>query len=613
MNAITGSTKGPFKKLLFYYYKKEYKLSILLLIMSLLIVACSILLPLLTYQLTLAINIKLSDQLGESNPINNQNLIPYWNLDIYLLISISILDIALYCVASYFYEVVAYNIGRKIEIALRNKALENLVKQDISYYSNKKTGEIITKIINDTQIIGDQAIQVPLQIGVSSLEIASAAILMLVFSWKIAILSLAIFCLSNIAMIFSFVATRKKLYKAKDTITKINGDVVNRLSAISLIKSSGTEEYETKRFVNIHQKYYDESKKVNTNQAMMLTIIWGGIFVLNFSSILLSILIYGIFAEPNEGLSFFKYKLASFQLAQSMLTAPLFQIMNALIGLMNASVSSQRIIKTMESKPKIKKIKDETIKGKNIWGDIKFEDIDFVYPEKPGKKILEGFNYVFKKGKSYAIVGETGSGKSTIIKLLLRFYDPTNGKVLLNNDCDLKEISLSKYLSNVGYVEQEPQILYGNVFENVKYGNFKMNNKKIIEACKKAGLHELIMSWPEKYNTILGERGVMLSGGQKQRLVIARMFLKNPKLLLLDEATSALDSKVEKEIQAKLYKLMQSRTTIIVAHRLATIKKVDEIIVLGSNGKGIIQKGAFDKLKSMEGPFKELYEASKME
>ncbi|QGS51585.1 ABC transporter ATP-binding protein [Spiroplasma tabanidicola] len=613
MNSDVGSRKGPFKKLLFYYYKKEYKLTLVLVLLSLIIVACSILLPLLTYQLTLAINLKLSNELGVIQETSNQSIMSFWNLDMYWLIGISVLDIIIYCTVSYFYEFVSYKIGVKIEISLRNEALENLVKQDISYYSDKKIGDLITRIIKDTQIIGDQAIEVPLQIGVSSLEILAASILMIIFSWKIAIFALAVFFISNIAIIFSFLGTRKRLSKAKNTISQINGDVVNRLSAITLIKSSGTEDYETKRFLNIHQKYYNETKKVNINQSMMLTIIWGGVFILNFSSILFSILVYGVFSDSNTGLDFFKYKLASFQLAESMLAEPLLQIMSALVGLINASVSSERVLRLIETKPKMKKVKQQSIKLKDIWGDITFENVGFNYPEKPDINILSDFSYTFKKGKSYAIVGETGCGKSTIIKLLLRFYDPSKGKILLNKKYDLKDIELKDYLNSVGYVEQEPQILYGNVFENIRYGNFSANNKKIIEACKKAGLHDLIMTWPQKYNTILGEHGVMLSGGQKQRLVIARMFLKNPKILLLDEATSALDPKVEKEIQNELNKLMQSRTTIIVAHRLSTIKKVDEIIVLGKQVHNVAQIGTFDKLKQTNGTFKELYEASIME
>ncbi|AKU79807.1 ABC transporter ATP-binding protein [Spiroplasma turonicum] len=607
MKNKSGSNKGPFIKILFYYYNKEWVLSLTLLVLCLIIVLCSILLPILTYQLTVSITQKLSYKIGEQEDLDN--LLYYWNLDIYILIYLSIADILIYCLVSYFYELVSYNLGRKIEIYLRNKSLEKLVNQDISYFSNKKTGEILTKVINDTQIVGDQAIQVPLQLGVSILEIIAASIMMIIFSWAIGLLALTIFIIAILAMFISFFVTRKKVYKVRNTITQINGDVTDRLNSIRLIKSSGTESYETNRFNKIHKKYYNESKKVNSNQALMLTIIWGSIFILNFSTILFSIYFYGFSENPYDGLDFFKYKFASFQLAESMLTWPLLQIMNALFGLINASVASERILNTINSKSLLK-LNKKTIKLKEIDGDIKFINVNFAYPDKPNKCILKDFTFTFKKGKSYAIVGETGCGKSTIIKLILRYYDPTNGEIKINKYIDLKSINLSKYLGYIGYVEQEPQILYGDVYENIKYGNFKAAKYAIKKACKKAELHHLIMSWPDQYNTILGERGFMLSGGQKQRLIIARMFLKNPKILLLDEATSALDSIVEKEIQTKLEHLMKDRTTIVVAHRLTTIKNVDEIIVLGKDGKGILQKGNYSKLKKQKGPFKKIYEAS---
>ncbi|ARU91388.1 ABC transporter ATP-binding protein [Spiroplasma clarkii] len=243
--------------------------------------------------------------------------------------------------------------------------------------------------------------------------------------------------------------------------------------------------------------------------------------------------------------------------------------------------------------------------------DIILKDIVFKYPEDPSKTVLPAFNFTFKKGKSYAFVGETGSGKSTISKLLLRFYDPTEGQILINGDTNLKDVKLKSYLDLVGYVEQEPQIIFGTVKDNIKYTTPWKTDEEIIAAAKKVNLHDLIMSWPHQYDTILGERGFMLSGGQKQRLVIARMFLKDPQVLILDEATSALDNIVEKEVQAELEKLMVGRTSVSIAHRLSTIKNCDQIIVLAP-GQGVVQVGAFDELRNQPGHFKNLYEAGLM-
>ncbi|KAF5295849.1 hypothetical protein FQA39_LY13022 [Lamprigera yunnana] len=395
--------------------------------------------------------------------------------------------------------------GKRIEIDLRNRALERLVRQDISYYSDKKIGELLTKIISDTQIVGDQAATIPSTILNSILTITAAMALMFVFQPIMAGSIFIVFIVILLFMGVTFMFSKKLIKKVREVLTDINGDVTDRINNVRLIKSAGTEDYETKRFGEVHQEYY----------------------------------------------------------------RALFQIVMLTMGIAQASVASARIEQTIQSTSIMDPHYTGGIEIDSIKGNINFKGVSFAYPEKPGQLIIPKFDFTFEQGKSYAFVGETGSGKSTIAKLLLRFYDPTEGSVLINENIDLKDVKLSTYLYNVGYVEQEPQILFGDVYDNVRYGRFDATNEEVIEAC---------------YDTILGERGFMLSGGQKQRLVIARMFLKDPQLLILDEATSALDNIVEKEIQAKLEDLMEGRTTVSIAHRLSTIKNADQIIVLGANG-----------------------------
>ncbi|AKU79362.1 ABC transporter ATP-binding protein [Spiroplasma turonicum] len=605
-----NGSKGPFIKILFRYYKQEWKLTLIMLIFCFIIVSCSLLLPILTYQMTKAITKELSEK--QNIPFEDDGgtgILSSWGMSWINLVYISIADVVLYCITSFYYDYVSYIMGRKIEISLRNRCLENLVRQDISYYSDKKIGEILTKVVSDTQTVGDQAVQVPLQIGLSIFEITASSILMFVFTWKLGLLTLIIFIVCMVLMALCFFATRKKVLRVREVITSINGDVTDRVATVRLIKSAGTENYETKRFIEVHKDYYKKSKAVGLNQALMLTTMWGGVFILKFFSIIGAMLLYGLWSTPQEGLTFFKYTFASFQLAEAMMLSPLFQIMNALFGLVYASVASERVNDTINAKSIMNHHYFDGEIVDHIKGSIVFNDVEFAYPEKPTKIILPKFSFKFEESKSYAFVGETGSGKSTIAKLLLRFYDPTSGSIIINENLNLKDVNLSSYLKNVGYVEQDPQILYGDVFENVMYGTFGASKAEIISACKKAELHDLVMSWPDKYETILGERGFMLSGGQKQRLVIARMFLKNPQLLILDEATSALDNIVEKEIQMKLDSLMKGRTTVTIAHRLSTIKNADEIIVLGANGKGIVQRGTFEELKNKEGHFQKLYNA----
>ncbi|QBQ07878.1 ABC transporter ATP-binding protein/permease [Spiroplasma gladiatoris] len=511
-------------------------------------------------------------------------------------------------ITTYLSQFIAGIMGKNIEIDLRNKALERLVKQDMSYYSDKKIGEILTKIVSDTQTIGEQAQQVPVTFMGALFtfcgSIATLSTIDLKLTGVVVLLMISIFGV----LITTFGIVKKIALRVRKSITNINGDVTDRIATIRLIKASGTENYETERFKKIHIDYNKKSRTLIATQSSIITVITVGISSIQVAIVVAAALMY--YDTP----AYLAITLSSFISGIGTMVGPIMQITRLIIGLIQASAGSIRINEIIKSKSilDVSYEKEAGLKLKEIKGDIIFKDIEFAYPEKPEKVILPKFSFKFEHGKSYAFVGETGAGKSTIAKMLLRFYDPSNGQILINGNTDLRNLNLSSYLDKVGYVEQEPQILYGNVFDNVKYGRFDATDEEVIDACKKANLDEIIMSWPEKYNTILGERGMMLSGGQKQRLVIARMILKDPELLILDEATSALDNIVEKEIQKELDKLMVGRTSISIAHRLSTIKNCDQIIVLGRD-QGVVQIGTFEELKKQDGHFKKLYEAGLMD
>ncbi|KAJ3636428.1 hypothetical protein Zmor_003951 [Zophobas morio] len=333
------------------------------------------------------------------------------------------------------------------------------------------------------------------------------------------------------------------------------------------------------------------------------------VFTVMSSMNIIAILIGIIFVNDNK---LNPAVMLSITMSINSIVMPILQVVRLLGNIASASTSSARVKEILDRDPKIK-TNFEVEPLADIKGTIEFKNVSFKYDDDDEKEpfILENFNFKFEEGKSYAFVGETGVGKSTIAKLLLREYDPTTGDVFVNNDKNLKDINLKSYLDHVGYVEQEPQIIYGTFFDNIRYGSFDATKEECIEAAKKANLFDFINGLPEGFNTTLGERGFILSGGQKQRLVIARMFLRNPKVLILDEATSALDNIVEKEIQGELDKLSNGRTTIVIAHRLSTIRNVDQILVL-EKGIGVSQSGTFDELKGKEGRFKKLYEAGLM-
>lgn len=493
-------------------------------------------------------------------------------------------------------------IGVKIEIEYRNKVLDHLLKVDMSYYENNKIGESLTKLISDTEVIGDNMQAIPLTFLSSIVTFIGGIAVTFSINWQMSLIVLGIIVIIGIIAIFSVQIIRILNYKWRKVYTEVNADVTDRISTIALIKSNATENSEMKRILSEHQRYFNSAKKT--------------IYFDSFARSLLITLLTGInIVGLITGLIFASKKIInptviiSFMLSVNTLIFPVIQSIQFLTNWAKTSTSILRINEILNTKPKITNI-EKSLKINNINSDIIFNNVNFRY-KKDDAWILKDFSFTFKKGKSYAIVGATGVGKSTISKLLLRYYDPENGEILINNT-NLKHINLSSYLKHVGYIEQDPQILYGDFIENIRYTKQNASFTEVKNAAEKANLKDYIEELPDKYETILGERGMNLSGGQKQRVAIARIFLKNPELLILDEATSALDNIIEKEIQGQFNKLMVGRTSIVIAHRLSTIKNVDQILVLEKN-QGLVQVGTFDELKVKEGHFKNLYQAGLME
>jgi ATP-binding cassette subfamily B (MDR/TAP) protein 1 len=253
--------------------------------------------------------------------------------------------------------------------------------------------------------------------------------------------------------------------------------------------------------------------------------------------------------------------------------------------------------------PEINTDEDVGVTLPNIYGKLSFQDIDFTYPTRPDTPVLRKFNLDISAGKTIALVGPSGSGKSTIVQLLERFYDPLDGTLLVD-DVNIKDLNLKWYRRNVGLVAQEPILFSGTIKENILFGNPEANMEEIEEAAKLANAYEFIMQQPDGFDTLLGEKGTQLSGGQKQRVAIARAILKNPKILLLDEATSALDTESESLVQDALDKLMKGRTTIIIAHRLSTVRNADAIVVM-KKGK-VVEIGSHDELMDLNGLYTSL-------
>ena len=501
----------------------------------------------------------------------------------------------------YFRNLTGSIIGVKVEIEYRNKILKHLLCLDMSYYESRKIGDTLTKLISDTSVIGENMQSIPLTMLSSIVTFFGSIYVIFSLNWELSLIVLGIVLSILIISVLNVQIIRYLNYKWRKVYTEVNADITDRLNTITLIKSNATEKNENKRFFDEHLKYYKAAKKTITFDSFtraLLIMLLTGINIVG--------LVVGFMFVSKHIISI--STLIAFLLAVNNLIFPVIQSIQFLSNWAKTSTSILRVNEILNIESKIIN-KEKSLPVKKITSDIIFENVNFRYDQKEDW-ILNKFSFTFEKGKSYAIVGATGVGKTTISKLLLRYYDPAEGRILINNT-DLRNIDLAQYLHHIGYIEQDPQILFGTFAENISYSKQEATLEEIKNAASKANLHDYIEQLPNGYNTILGERGINLSGGQKQRVAIARIFLKNPELLILDEATSALDNIVEKEIQAQFNKLMIGRTSIIIAHRLSTIKTVDKILVLEKE-KGLVQVGTFNELKVKEGHFKHLYEAGIM-
>ena len=581
-----------FFKLLSTYYQKYWFSWLMLVSFTLVISGITVAFPKL-------INI-IFEELSLNVAQQKTPLMP-WTVLIYWVIGLG-LALVFAAIFRFFQGLFGGRIARKIEINIRLKILNKLIDLDLAYYSDKKMGNLLTKLISDTQILGEQSYQIPLNFLNAVFTFIGSIVILFTLNNTVIIdghkvsesgteLELAGIVMGYtfliiIVTILLFSLLRKRIYKKRKVLTDINGVVTDRINALKLIKTSATINYEKNHFEDIHKLYYTESMNAVRIQAWITAIIITGLTSLNILSILIGIVFINQ-GKLNPSI------MISFTMGINSLIMPIILLSRMLGNFASASTSAIRINEILIEKPTIKPFLYKT-KIKGFKGDIQFKNVGFKY-NKNEPYILKDFSFTFKANRSYAIVGESGVGKTTISQLLLRLYDPTEGQILIDNNKNLSKIDLKSYLDNVGYVEQEPLILFGNFLDNIRYGNFNATDEEIYAATKKANIYNFIMLLPKKFNTVLGEHGFILSGGQKQRVVIARMFLRNPRLLILDEATSSLDNIVENEIQKELNKLMKNKTTIIIAHRLSTIRNVDEILVLEKN-KGIVQTGTFQTL-----------------
>ncbi|WP_185343258.1 ABC transporter ATP-binding protein [Listeria rocourtiae] len=487
-------------------------------------------------------------------------------------------------------------LGLNIETDMRRDLFAHLQKQPFEYYDNQKTGKLMSRMTTDLFEIGEVAHHGPEDIFISIMSLVGAFLLMMTINVKLAVMTIVLVPILGVLII----AFNKKMTGVNTQIFKdlgsFNAGVENAISGVRVVQAFANESFERERFGLLNETY--------RKSKLMFYKVMGFSFSFNYflmRLITLFALFFGSFFVINSEISYGQF--VSFILLTNVFMRPIEKF-NAVIESYPKGIAGfKRFIDVIDTEPAIVDRVDATDVG-HLHGDIQYKHVSFQYDS--GKTVLNGIDLEVKAGETVAFVGPSGAGKTTICNLLPRFYDVTGGAIMIDG-MDIRSMTLASLRAQIGVVQQDVFLFSGSIRENIAYGKLDATDEEILYVVKLAHLEKVVDEMPDGLDTIIGERGVKLSGGQKQRLAIARMFLKNPPILILDEATSALDTETELVIQQSLDELAKGRTTLIIAHRLATIKHADRIIVV--NASGIAEQGTHEELLAKKGVYRNLHDA----
>lgn len=558
------------------YYKPHKGLFILDIVCAFLISISDLVYPLVTRKI-----------INEVIPKGNVGLIAKFGIALLLLYIVRM--IMEYIVGYY-----GHVLGVNMEYDMRKEIFSHIQTLPTSYFDNTKTGNLMSRIVNDLNEISELAHHGPEDLFISIIMIIGSFILLLKINVPLTLITfITIPFMIAFAMIYNS-KMRNVFRQVRESLGEINASLEDSLSGIRVVKSFTNEEKEKEKFDEGNEHFRrDRKKSVNylgkfsagvnffSNLSVTITLIFGGIFVtkgkINIGDMVAYLMYINQFLQPVK-------KLANF----------VEEFQRGMAGF-------KRFDEIMNIESDIKD-KPEALEIKELDGKVEFCDVTFSYDDK--NSVLSGINLLVNKGETVAVVGPSGAGKSTLCSLIPRFYEIDMGNIKVD-DTDIRDIKIKDLRRNIGVVSQDVFLFSGTVLENIAYGNLDASEDEIINAAKAANAHDFIMGLPEGYDTYIGERGIKLSGGQKQRLSIARMFLKNPPILILDEATSSLDNQSEAIIQKSIFELAKNRTTFIIAHRLGTIRNSKRIVVITENG--IEEQGTHDELIKAEGVYYNLY------
>lgn len=515
-----------------------------------------------------------------------------------LITTVSVMLLFIYLLSTFLQYVVTYwghLLGLNIETDMREELFQHVQKQSFRFFDNTKTGHIMSRFTNDLFDIGELAHHGPEDFFIAIMTFIGAFWIMFRVNVELSLIILIVVPLLVWLIAYGNTRMSRSWKRMYEDIADVNARVEDSVSGVRVVQSFTNEEFEIKRFTENNYRFrkakagaYKVMAFVNSNIYMMMRLV------------VLIVLVVGAWFSFTGRLSY--GELVGFVLYVQVLFRPIEKVSNLLELYPRGMAGFRRFTELIDVDPDVVD-KPDAKQVESLKGDIAFKNVTFGY-EKTQKPVLKDLDLSIHAGETIAFVGPSGAGKTTICSLIPRFYDVDGGSITIDG-IDLRDMTKASLRKQIGIVQQDVFLFAGTLKENIAYGNLNATDEEIEEAARQAHMEGFIRDLPNGYETEIGERGLKLSGGQKQRIAIARMFLKNPPILILDEATSALDTETEMIIQEALNKLAKNRTTLIIAHRLATIKNADRIMVVTKDG--IAEEGTHEELLAKGGIFAKLH------
>lgn len=519
---------------------------------------------------------------------------------------VMVIMVCAYIVRAFLYYIITYwghRMGVYMEADMRSELFTHIEGLSFRFFDKHRTGQLMSRVTNDLFEIAELAHHGPEDLLISSITIIGAFIILCGVEWRLALI---VFAVIPVFVIFTIILRKRMAdasVKVKAKQAEINASIESGFSGIRTAKAFANEEMELKKFEDTNKAYVDSKRGYYKAMAIFHA---GMEFALPILSVLV-IMVGGYYIMGNTlsyiGLVTFSLYVSSFLTPVRKLVAFVEQYMAGMAGF-------RRFLEIMRTDPEITDAEKAHVLN-NVHGDIEIKDVSFAYEESnehklPQAEVLKNVSLKIPAGSTLAIVGPSGGGKTTLSNLIPRFYEVNEGSITVDG-YDIREVTQQSLRRAIGIVQQDVFMFAGTIYENIAYGKPDATMDEIIEAAKKAEIHDEIMQMPDQYDSYIGERGVMLSGGQKQRIGIARIFLKNPPIIILDEATSALDSITEIRIQDAFDELAKGRTSIIIAHRLSTVRGADKIAVIDNNQ--VMEYGTHSELMALHGEYEQLVNA----